>query len=168
MQRRKFLSSVGTGTVIGLAGCSGGNSNGDAGESGALVKWDYKEYSKVRFPSQSEGVYFESDDDTQYVGVQLKLTNEMDKSANFIYAGTAPEVTLFADGDNDDVALHSKSEISSLQSVSAGETVGATLLYTPPPEASNYTLEPWESAEHTFDISRDEDLEIGLIDLSDS
>ncbi|WP_302080133.1 DUF4352 domain-containing protein [Salinibaculum rarum] len=176
LNRRRYLATVGaTVSALGLTGCTGGDStensddgNGSSGESDVSAQWNYKEYSEVRFPSQSEGVSFESDDETQYVGVQLEVTNEMNESANLIYLQTAPEVTLFADGSSDDVSVHNQSDFSSLESVGAGETVEATLLYTTPPEASSYTLETREDSEHTYDISRDENLDIGLVDLSSS
>ncbi len=170
MQRRKYLAATVSG--VALAGCSSdsndGDSGGDGGGNEVSAEWNHKQYNKVRFPSQSEGVFFESDDETQYIGVQLKITNDMSSSANLIYVGTAPEVTLSADGGTDDVTIHNKSEYSSLESVGAGETADATLLYTTPPEASNYSLVTREDSEHTYEINRNEDLEIELVDLSDS
>ena len=176
MERRKYLATIST-TVSGvtLAGCSGDSDNGDSGSddgdgggSEVSAEWNYKQYNRVRFPSQSEGVFFESDDETQYIGVQLKITNDMSSSANLIYVETAPEVTLSADGSTDDVTIHSKSEYSSLESVGAGETADATLLYTTPPEASNYSLVTRQNSDHTYEIDRNEDLEIKLVDLRDS
>ena len=162
LNRRQYLTGLGaTAISLGLAGCTGERIHMSA-------EWNYKEYSKVRFPWQSEDDFFKSDDETQYVGVRLEVTNEMNESANLMRFKGFPEVTLFADGLVLTWVFMTERDFSSLESVGAGETVEATLLYPTPPEASSYTLGTWEDSEHTYDISRDENLEIELIDKSDS
>jgi len=180
MERRSFLYSVGIISAIGLAGCSGGSDSGDADETEsdesdsneesaqASVVWNYMEYDEVRFPHQSEGVYFSSDSETQYVGAQLEITNKINESQSFA-DGVATGVTLVADDNSGDVTIHGQSVTSPLENVDAGETVEATLLYTAPPQTSSYTLETTEwGTVDTYDITRDESLEIDLIDTSSS
>lgn len=180
--RRRYITSI-TATTVGFAlgGCVGGDSgddanggNGNSDDTGngndaanATVEWNHREYDRVRFPHQSEGVSFVSDDETQYVGVQLKLTNETSETQSFVSVG-APEVTLFADGSNDAVSIHLQSPIATFDEVAAGETVQEALLYSAPPAVSTYTYDVRGGMSHTYDIHRDEDLEINLVSVSES
>jgi hypothetical protein len=168
---------------LAVAGCSGDSSeatngssddsddenNSDRKNGDVIATWNYKEYDKVRFPSQES--YFESDNETQYVGVQLKATNETDESLSLVLDNSSislPELGLFVDDSNDSVPIHARSKIPPLENVEAGATVETTLLYTPSPGASNYTLRAKEIAEHTYDISMNTDLEVGLVQVRDS
>ncbi|ERG88915.1 MAG: hypothetical protein J07HX5_01061, partial [halophilic archaeon J07HX5] len=135
--------------------------------------WNCKRYSKVRFPSMSEGGFFESDNETQCVGVQLSVTNETDDPDGFVRSVTGsgvslttPGLTLLADGTSDDITMHARSKYSHLESVSPEETVEATLLHTASPQTFSYTLEAKEGSQHTYSIKGDEDLEIRLTELN--
>jgi hypothetical protein len=176
MQRRKFLPSVGASVLIGFAGCSGGGDR-NSSEIEIPAKWNDEGYEGVRTPSMSEGVSFVSDDETQYAGVQLSVMNETGGSDMFVTSveisedrtRTRPEVILTADEtDDNDILLHAKSECSSLENVDAGETVEATLLYACTPKLSDYTRETKGRPNHTYEITENGDLEIDLVDLSDS
>jgi hypothetical protein len=166
MNRRECLVTISaTLSGVALAGCSG---NSGEENSDVTAEWNSKEYDRVRFPSQDEGVFFESDSETQYVGVQLKATNETSESLALVYDEyiTVPEITLFADNSNEDVSLHGQSKVSPLENVGGGETVETTLLYTVPPDVSSYAIKTREQSEHTYSINKSDNLEIGLIQLS--
>lgn len=185
MDRRSVLSATGVVITVGLGGCAGDTNSTDSderrsgntpdedesngGSAQASVEWNYKEYDEVRFPSMSEGVSFQSDSEDKYVGVELRTTNQTDETQSFA-DGYATGVYLTTDINDDYRTARGQSEFSTLESVPAGETVDTTLLYAVSPDASSYSLEttPEYGTVETYSISRDEQLAVGLIDLSDS
>lgn len=169
--RRKYLSTVAfTAASLAHAGCIGEDENGGVD---ARVEWNHRVYDRVRFPSQSEGEFFETDDESKYVGVQLALTCLREHGGVFVTQkisteqySEGPEPTFMADGSS--ALIHPRSQTSALREVDGGETVEATLLYVCPPDSSNYSLEVVYYHENTYEIIRNEDLEIDLISVPES
>ncbi len=160
MNRRELLS--GTGLVLSLvvAGCSSDQSsanNSDENESGAVtVAYNWQRYNRLTTPD-SEGVYYESTDEKQYVGVQLNVTNETDSELSI----GEYELSMLADGSTENVSLHAQSQTGPLESIGADETVETWVFYIVPPNAE-LEFGTTDFAEHSFDLERDDSLEIAL------
>lgn len=183
MNRRRYLVLTGTSAVF-LAGCSdgdgdngenestdsadGGNVDGsdddsaddggsENGDAEFAVVYNYQRFDRMTTPDNPD-VYYESDDEDQYVGVQIEITNQTDEELTL---GDF-ELSILADGGLDGVSMHAQSETDPLDPIGAGETVETWLFYVTPSGAENLEFVPTEWATHSFDLTHDEDLEIEL------
>ncbi|WP_323190451.1 hypothetical protein [Halostella sp. PRR32] len=187
MNRREML--LGSGIVLStvLAGCSSGGSDDDdsaddnetddteTDDAGGADEdttnstdtyesenaefsavYNYRRYDRLSTPD-SEGVYYESDDENQYVGAQIKVTNETDGDLSM----QQHALYVLADGGVDGVSIHGQSKTDPLESIGAGETIETWLIFvTPPGSELDFGTTQW--AQHTFDLTHDENLEIAL------
>lgn len=160
MKRRTLLLSSSAALSAILAGCS---SDETASASSSIseddvaleVAYNYRAYDRLTTPD-NEDVY-ESDNETQYVGVQVEVTNVTDDELSV----SKDAFSVRADGTTDGVTIHGQSNTEPLESISAGETVSTWLFFTAPPEA-DYDFATTEAAEHTVELTHDETLEIAL------
>ena len=192
LNRRQYLATFGTtASSLAVAGCSGDNSNpssdqdntGGNNTSGSntntsgsntntsgsntnnnadfRVVYNYKRYETLTIPG-NEGVSYSSDNEEQYVGVQIKVTNTEDEELSL----GSTELWILADGSSEDVSIHAQSETGPLESISPDETVETWLMFTVP-TGSELEFDESQWAEHSFDLSQDESLEIALNEVEE-
>ena len=163
MNRRKVLLSSGIALTTALAGCSSdetgdenGSDNGEDDEAELSVVYNYRRFEKLTTPDNDD-VFYESDEETQYVGAQVQVTNETDEEVSV----NPDALYVLADGGVDDVTIHAQSKTDPLDSIEAGETVETWMFFTTPPDAElDFGTTQW--ATHSFDLTHDEDLELAL------
>lgn len=160
MERRTFLRVSGVTLTSLLAGCLGGD-NGD--DADLTIEWNYQRYAELDSPG---GGTFVTDEETEYVGVELRITNHTNSEVSILDDSFGlPAYRLHVDGDNEPVSMHLQSQTEGLESIPAGETVSASLIFTIPPDAGPLTFELLEGFPNAdeipeAEITRDESLEI--------
>lgn len=120
MSRRKVLLGSGIALTTALAGCSSdetGDGNGSEEDADLEVVYNYRRYDRLAAPND-EGWYFESDEEEDYIGVQVEVTNQTREETSV----RPYEFSLIADGSTDDVSFHSQSLTEDLDSVAPVRT----------------------------------------------
>lgn len=97
------------------------------------------------------------------MGVQIETTNETDEAQSVDYF----EFSIFADGSSEAVSIHIQSNTEPLESIDAGETVQTWLFYAAPAGADTYEFDVTTMAEHSFELTHDENLSIELIEYEE-
>lgn len=138
------------------------NSGGGDDSPDFSVDWNLRRYDKLTTPD-NENVYYESTAEEQYVGVQVRVTNEIDDELTL----GDHELSVVANGTTDEVSIHAQSRTDPFESITAGETVETWLIYIVPPDAE-LDFQPTDFAEHTFELNHDDELEIALEEYEDS
>lgn len=168
ISRRRILHSATVAACLGLAGCSneGPVGAGDDEPDGAgddesptqgtppfEVVYNYGLYDSV--PKASGDGQWESDDETQYVGVTVQVTNPGNEARPM----GDEELWVLADGTSKDVnVITGQSELNRLDTeIEADETVTAWLLFAAPADAE-LGFGKSRFAEFSYDFRRDESI----------
>lgn len=174
MNRRKVLVGSGIAFSTALAGCSSGETgsengedNGNESENGGEDKsseaelsgvYNYRKYDRVTAPDSDDGVYWVSDEETQYVGAQVQLTNKTNGELSL----GGYELAVLAGDAGGNITFHAQSNTEPLEAIDTGETVETWLLFTVSPGTEITGFGPTQWAEHSFDLTHDPDLELAL------
>jgi len=161
VSRRQILHSAVGAVCLGLAGCSNdaldGESDNESPTQGTPpfeVAYNYRRYDSV--PKASGDGRWESDDETQYVGVTVRVTNPGDEGRSM----EDSELWVLADGSSRSVNLVTgQSEYERLDTeIEAGETVKAWLLFATPADAE-LGFGKSRFADLSYEFQRDESIE---------
>jgi len=154
--------------MMGLAGCLNDDSDGAGddldrasddesptqGMSPLEVAYNYRRYDSV--PKARGDGRWESDDETQYVGVTVQVTNPGNEERSM----DDSELWILANGSSQNVNLVTgQSEYERLETeIETGETINAWLLFAAPADAE-LGFGKSRFAELSYEFQRDESIE---------
>lgn len=159
MERRRYLTAL---LAFPLAGCVGGNGDDENREPSLTLLWNYQVYDELDSPG---GGTFHADDGSIPVGVELEVTNHTDEELSLLEGPmNHPYFQLHIDGELE--PMHAQSQTEDFESVSAGESATASLIYLLESVESLSVAIPGDVPESDrppeTDIQRDDTLEVGL------
>lgn len=165
MYRRRFLGGlVATASLAGCVQIGGEDTNDDdediviehdpiTNDEAALIEYNIKIIDQIEHPETGE--VFETDDDTQWIGVVLEITNQTDRELTI----QPSWIEVYADGVHGDAPRHDSSHIEPLNNIPPGETVEAYFIHSSRAGMTIQFMETPFSIHEELGIRFNEDLE---------
>lgn len=165
MNRRGFIG--GLVAISSMAGCVqiGGEERDDdeddiiidhdpiTNDEDAIVEYNIRVFDRIEHPDTGE--VFETDDDTQWIGVVVHVTNQTDMALT-----VQPSwIEVYADGVHGDAPRHESSYTEPLTGIPPGETVEAFFIHSSRPGMRLEFRETPFSIHQELGIRFNEDLE---------